>query len=119
MNSNTVFYRLKQIDFDGTYSYSNTVEVTGIVPNEFALKQNYPNPFNPSTKIEYQLPSEEKVSIRIFDILGNEVAQLVNEKIAAGVHTVEFDAANLPSGIYFYQISAGQYSQTKKLMLLK
>ncbi len=114
-----VYYRLKQIDFDGSYSYSNVVDADLNVPTDFSISQNYPNPFNPSTKIEFQLPQEENVSMKIYDILGNEVAQIINEKRVAGSYIVELDGSNLTSGIYFYHISAGKFSQTKKLMLLK
>jgi len=86
---------------------------------EFALNQNYPNPFNPSTIITYSIPNQEFVTIRVFDTLGKEIVELVNEEREAGLYSVEFNAENLPSGIYFYTISAGKYSATKKLLLMK
>lgn len=86
---------------------------------EFALNQNYPNPFNPSTTITYSIPNQEFVTIRVFDTLGKEIVELVNEEREAGLYSLEFNADNLPSGIYFYSISAGKYSATKKLLLMK
>ncbi|MFI5236918.1 MAG: T9SS type A sorting domain-containing protein [Ignavibacteriales bacterium] len=112
-------YRLKQIDFDGTFSYSNTVQVEIIAPSEFQLYQNYPNPFNPSTLISYQIPISSNVTLKIYDALGKEVAILVNENKPAGTYDVEFNASILPSGVYFYQIKADNFLQTKKMLLLK
>lgn len=95
--------------------------------NEFSLSPNYPNPFNPSTLISYRLPVIGFVTLKVFDILGREVATLVNEEKPAGEYEVEFNAASLPSrsgsaltsGIYFYQLKAGQYSETKKMVLIR
>lgn len=89
------------------------------IPNEFAISQNYPNPFNPSTKISYQLPEAEFTVIKVYDVLGKEVASLVNEYKAAGSHVIEFDASKLSSGLYLYKIEAGNFRQTKKMLLLK
>jgi len=89
------------------------------LPGKYALQQNYPNPFNPSTVIRYSLPAESRVSIKVYDLIGKEVSELVNNVEAAGVHEVNFNASNLPSGIYFYSLNAGNFSQTKKMMLLK
>jgi DNA-binding beta-propeller fold protein YncE len=111
-------YRLKQVDIDGSYEYSDIVEVE-FVPTEFALYQNYPNPFNPSTKIKYSLPQETAVTIKVFDILGEEVMTLVNEKQEAGTYEIDFDGGNLVSGIYVYQMQAGSFSNTKKMLLMK
>jgi len=111
-------YRLKQIDNDGKYEYSDEIEVE-IVPTEFALYQNYPNPFNPSTKIRYQLPQESKVIIKIYDILGSEVITLLNEKKEPGVYEVEFNAQHLSSGTYIYRIVADGFVETKKMVLMK
>jgi photosystem II stability/assembly factor-like uncharacterized protein len=94
-------------------------EATGEIPTRFSLSQNYPNPFNPSTVISYQIASAGKVSLKVYDILGREVATLVNSVKAAGNYTVTFIATNLPSGVYFYRLQAGTYSNTKKLLLLK
>ncbi|PID56320.1 MAG: peptidase S8 [Ignavibacteriae bacterium] len=117
-------YRLKQIDFDGKYSYSNVVEVNLGLPTEFSLKQNYPNPFNPSTVIEYTIPStgmeqSNQVILKVYDILGNEVATLVNKQQPAGNYKIKFNANNLSNGVYFYKLTSGNYTATKKLMLMK
>ncbi len=95
------------------------VENDGIKPTEFSLNQNYPNPFNPSTSIQYRVPSISNVSLKVYDILGNEVAILVNEEKPAGSYEVEFDAKALTSGIYFYKLQAGSFVETKKMSLLK
>ncbi|MDP3683791.1 MAG: T9SS type A sorting domain-containing protein, partial [Ignavibacteria bacterium] len=89
------------------------------VPDEFRLEQNYPNPFNPSTIIEYQLPSNAFVVLKVFDILGREVETLINEHQNEGNHFVQFNASDLLSGVYFYKIEAGTYYDTKKLLLLR
>jgi len=120
LNSGIYNYRLRQIDFNGNFAYHNLSNDVNIgIPEKYSLSQNYPNPFNPSTKINYDLPVDGKVSIRLFDISGKEVATIVNELKTAGYHTVQFNAANLPSGAYFYIINAGSFSDTKKLVLLK
>ena len=111
-------YRLKQIDNDGTYEYSDIVEVE-FVPTEFALFQNYPNPFNPTTKIKYSIPQESIVTIKVYDILGEEVATLLNEKQEAGTYDVDFDGRNLGSGIYLYKMEAETFSQIKKMLIIK
>jgi len=91
------------------------------IPSGFNLDQNFPNPFNPKTIINYELrvSSDELVSLKVFDVLGNEVAELVNEKQNVGSYSVEFDGGNLSSGIYFYTLQAGDFSQTKKMTLIK
>ena len=111
-------YRLKIIDFDGTFSYSNIVEADFQVPTTFSLQQNYPNPFNPSTTIKYSVPSTERVVIKVYGILGNEISVLVNEYKAAGNYEVNFNAQDLVSGVYFYRIKSGDFVQTKKMVLL-
>ncbi|MFH1527274.1 MAG: T9SS type A sorting domain-containing protein [Bacteroidota bacterium] len=95
------------------------VEPTSFVPDNYSLEQNYPNPFNPSTTITYSLQNSEVVTLRVFDILGCEVATLVNQYQSAGRHAVSFNAGNLPSGIYLYKIEAGSFQNIKKLMILK
>jgi len=85
----------------------------------YNLYQNYPNPFNPSTLIGYQLPASVFVTLKVFDVLGNEVETLAHERQNAGNHSVQFNASNLPSGVCFYKLQAGNYSTTKKLLLLK
>lgn len=87
--------------------------------NNFYLEQNYPNPFNPTTNIEFRISNFGFVSLKVYDVLGKEIVTLVNEEKPAGQYDVEFDASGLPSGIYFYRLTAGSYSATKKLVLLK
>ena len=109
----------------GEYIFADEIDVvTGIktkktLPQNFLLKQNYPNPFNPSTIINYQLPKISKVTLTVYDVLGKEVAKLVNQEQSAGTYKVNFDASHLSSGIYFYTLIAGDFVQTKKLVLLK
>ncbi len=128
-------YRLKQIDFDGSFEFSNTVEVEITAPTEFTLEQNYPNPFNPTTKIKYTVPSvtlrwqshrqaqsDILVSLKVFDVLGNEVATLVNETQQPGTYEIEFNvgqAISLSSGVYYYQLRVGGFVETKKMILLR
>ena len=112
-------YRLKQIDFDGTFEYSNIVEAEILPPGKFSLEQNFPNPFNPSTKISWQSPVNSHQTLKIYDVLGNEVAILVNEYRTAGKYEAEFNASNLSSGIYYYKITAGEFVQTRKMIILK
>jgi len=119
ITSGKYLYRLKQVDFDGTVEYSNEAEVTVTVPEKFELSQNYPNPFNPSTKIKYQIATSNPVSLKIYDVLGNEVASLINEVQPAGNYEVTFDARSLSSGTYFYKLQAGSFVKTKKMVLLK
>ena len=115
----TSYYRLKQIDFDGTTEYSNIIEVTFGAISEFALDQNYPNPFNPSTKINYSIKEKSNVELKIFDLLGSEIATLVNEEKSPGNYEVSFDASFLSSGVYLYTIKAGSFVQTRKMLLMK
>jgi hypothetical protein len=114
-----LYYRLKQIDFDGTFSYSNVVNVTYDMPGTFVLNQNFPNPFNPSTRITYFVPKESFVSIKVYDFLGREVKTLVNNFQTTGSHEIVFDASDMPSGTYFYTLVTDNYSSTKKMLLLK
>ena len=120
VTTGTYKYRLKQIDFDGSFEFSNEIEVeVDFTPKEFVLYQNYPNPFNPNTVISYQLPVTSNVTVKVYDVLGNEVATLVNEEKQPGVYEVVFDASSLASGIYLYKLLAGSFVQTKKMILLK
>jgi photosystem II stability/assembly factor-like uncharacterized protein len=128
-------YKLKQIDYDGTFEYSQIVEVEIPLVNEFSLSQNYPNPFNPTTKIKYQIPLSPPllkgeseaggfVTLKVYDLLGREVATLVNEEKPAGEYEIEFtvgqdSSPDIASGIYFYQLKAGEYFETRKMILLK
>lgn len=116
---NVFRYRLKQIDTDGKFEYSHTIEVNLESPSEFALEQNFPNPFNPVTKIEFSIPADNNVQISVYDVLGREVAILLNEFKRAGIHRIEFDAENLTSGIYFYRIVSGSFTGLKKMVLLR
>ena len=118
ITSSKLYYRLKQFDFDGSFEYSKILEVE-IAPSVFSLSQNYPNPFNPSTKISWQSPISSWQTLIVFDILGNEVATLVNEYKAAGKYDIEFDASGLNSGVYFYQLKIGSFIQTRKMILMK
>ena len=115
----TSYYRLKQIDFDGTIEYSNTIEVNYGSVSDFALEQNYPNPFNPSTKIKYSIKEKGNVELKIFDMLGSEIATLVNEEQTAGHYEVIFNASHLSSGVYLYTIKSGSFVQTRKMLLMK
>ena len=115
----TYSYRLKQIDFDGTFSYSKVVQANTNLLNTFELKQNYPNPFNPGSTISFSIPSSGLVSLKVYDALGKEVAVLLNEVKEAGSYNVNFNAENLSSGIYLYKIQSDIYTATKKMLLLK
>ena len=112
-------YRIKQIDFDGNFKYSNQIEVYFILITNFALLQNYPNPFNLTTTISYQVPYSNKVVIKVFDVLGSELAILVDEVKPSGIHEITFDASGLPSGLYIYHMTANDQSFTNKMMLAK
>lgn len=112
-------YRLKQIDFNGTFGYSKTIEAEIVNPENYELSQNFPNPFNPNTVIVYHLPIIGAVTLKVFDILGNEVATLVDEYKPAGSYEVEFNASGLSSGIYFYKLHSGSFIETKKMILLR
>ncbi len=125
--SGTVQYRLKQVDFDGQFEYSNIIEVNAGLPKTFALEQNYPNPFNPTTVIAYQLPVASEVKLEVYDVLGRKVMSLVNGRQDAGAYSYTLNAANLSSGVYFYRLQASAtngasnatFVQTKKMMLVK
>ncbi len=113
-------YRLKQVDYNGTFSYSNAIEVDITAPLQFELSQNYPNPFNPVTMINYQTAAPVNVNLTVFNMLGEEVTVLINNQfIEAGQHSVRFDGSNLASGTYIYRLTAGDFVQTKKMMLTK
>jgi len=98
---------------------TNTEEEINLQPKEFSLKQNYPNPFNPSTRIQYQVSSVSHINLKVYDVLGNEVATLVNEEKQVGSYEVDFDASQLSSGIYFYKLQAGSFLQIRKMILVK
>ncbi|RKY97245.1 MAG: hypothetical protein DRQ13_04905 [Ignavibacteriae bacterium] len=115
----TYYYRLRQVDFDGRSQYSDVVNVDFDVPKDFVLSQNYPNPFNPSTKITYALPNQSPVVIKVYDLTGQEVITLVDEVKEAGTYEINFDALNFSSGVYIYQMRAGDFSSVKKMSILK
>jgi hypothetical protein len=115
VETGTYFYRLKQIDFIGTYKYSDEIEVEVNGPLTFNLEQNYPNPFNPSTNIKYSVAKTGNVKLAVYNIVGEEVTVLVNGIVQAGFYETTFDASILPSGIYFYKLQAGSFVETKKM----
>ena len=114
------YYRLKQIDNDGAFEYSDIVKVVLEAPEYFELAQNFPNPFNPSTTIRYQVTTLSFVTIQIYDILGNEITTLVNEQKPAGKYEIDFTAkAGYDSGVYIYKLTAGNFVEVKKMILLR
>ncbi len=112
-------YRLKQVDINGSFEFSKQVEVDVLEPLNFSLDQNYPNPFNPTTTIKFNIAENSFVSLKVFDILGNEVADLLNETKDAGLYEINFNANNLSSGVYFYRLQAGSFTELRKMNLLK
>ncbi len=119
VSSGIYFYHLKQLDYNGSYQYSDEIEVEISQPKEFSLSQNFPNPFNPTTKIKYWISSDGNVTLTVYNMLGEKVAELVNKVINAGVYEVNFDASKLSSGVYYYRIKTGNYSTVKKMLLMK
>ncbi len=126
ITTGTYTYRLKQIDFDGTYEYSSVVEVeVDFNPKEYTLYQNYPNPFNPSTTIKYSLPFASNVKIIVYNMLGKTVSELINKVQESGYYEVNWNAGNNASGIYFYKIEAkstdgkNNYTSVKKMLMVK
>ena len=113
------WYRIKQIDFNGSSEYFGPIKVDNTDLISFKLWQNYPNPFNPATKIQYSINKNEFVSLKVYDVLGNEVAVLLNEEKDAGFHTALFDGTNLASGTYIYRLQAGENVLVKKMILMK
>jgi hypothetical protein len=124
ISAGTLEYRLKQIDFAGTFDYSNTIEIIISLPLQYSLSQNYPNPFNPATNISFSLKTYAKVTLIVYNVLGEEVTSLFNDDLNAGKHDIKFDASLLPSGIYFYTLDAKgkngeNFIASKKMILLK
>ncbi|HPI72987.1 MAG TPA: T9SS type A sorting domain-containing protein [bacterium] len=117
--SGKYYYRLKQIDTDGQVMLSDIKEINLAVPDRYELGQNFPNPFNPTTEIMFKVKEEGRVQLVVFDLLGREVATLVDGKLAAGIHKINFDGRSLPSGMYLYVMKAGSYHQVKKMALIK
>ena len=114
-----IYYRLKQLDYNGNFEFSSVAEVSVDMPITFALSQNYPNPFNPSTTIAYSVQEKSLVSIKVYDLTGQVVSTLVNEEKGAGTYEITFSAENLSSGVYFYKMTAGNFTAVKKLNILK
>jgi hypothetical protein len=112
-------FRIQSFNFSTEITTSNEFENENSTPDEFRLNQNYPNPFNPNTVISYQIPKTSDVSLKVFDMLGREVATLVNGRINAGQYEVTFDASKFSSGMYIYQLNAGKFSSTRKMLLIK
>ena len=112
-------YRLIQINSDNSFSILNTIKVEASQPEKYFLSQNYPNPFNPSTKIEFGISTKDHVILKIYDVLGKEVAVLINEEKSAGNYSVTFEPKDLPSGIYFYELQSGNFNQIKKMVLIR
>jgi hypothetical protein len=112
-------YRLKIIDNDGSFEFSNEINITVNAPVAYALSQNYPNPFNPSTLIQYQLPEKGFVTLKVYDAIGVEVETLVSEVKDAGIYEISFDASSLTTGVYFYTLSSGNFVKSNKMILLK
>jgi hypothetical protein len=113
-------YRLKQVDYNGAYEYHSLNSLIVIsVPGEFHVSQNYPNPSNPKCKIDYELPIDSKVSIKLYNILGEEVYKIIDTQQKAGYYSTEFDGSNLASGVYFYKITTQGFSAVKKMVLVK
>jgi hypothetical protein len=115
----SIYYRLKQVDYNGSVNYSDIVSVVIELPIEYALGQNYPNPFNPSTKIKFSVPQNGLVSIVVYDLTGQEVATLLNEVKEPGNYELDFTSAGLSSGVYFYKMTSNNFSQVKKMSILK
>ncbi|HRI46849.1 MAG TPA: T9SS type A sorting domain-containing protein, partial [Ignavibacteriaceae bacterium] len=118
LSSGKYSYRLKQIDTDGKYTYSEVVNVEiENIPTEYTLFQNYPNPFNPSTTIKFGLPEDSKVVLEVYNIIGEKVKTLINQEMSAGYHNVNFTGNELSTGIYIYRITANEFTSTKKFIL--
>ncbi|MBK7378979.1 MAG: T9SS type A sorting domain-containing protein [Ignavibacteriales bacterium] len=112
-------YRLKQIDNDGQFEYSKVIGVSFMKPSEFSLAQNYPNPFNPTTTIQFTLPRAGNVKLTLFNLLGQKIKTLINEYKESGVHTLNFNASDLNSGLYIYKLEANGLVKTRKMTLVK
>ena len=119
ISSKIYYYRLKQLNFNGTFEYSDVVEVDINAAAEFSLNQNYPNPFNPSTKISFTLPQNTNVKLSVFNMLGEKVGELLNEVKNAGTYDVSFNGSELTSGMYIYRLEAGEFTATRKMTLIK
>jgi hypothetical protein len=113
-------YRLKQIDYDGTFSYSKEIEVAAdLSPNEFVLNQNFPNPFNPLTTISFSLPVKAQVSLKVYNLIGEKVSEIVNQTLEKGTYNFNWEASAFKSGVYFYELRANDINLIKKMQLIK
>ena len=112
-------YRIKQIDFDGSFAYSNILEVNLTAPLDFVLNQNYPNPFNPSTSISFTLPQASFVKLSVYNQLGEKVDEIINENLNEGVYNYTWNASKFASGVYFYELTTNSFQSVKKMMLMK
>lgn len=120
LNSGIYNYRLKQVDYNGSFEYLNLSNAVAVgVPNKFSLAQNYPNPFNPTTTILYGVPNDGFVTMKIYDINGKEIKTLVNEPKTAGYYSTVFNASGLSSGVYFYKLTSGNFVIAKKMIIMK
>ncbi len=124
LSNGKYYYRLKQIDYDGSFTYSEVVEAEVSLPTVFALEQNYPNPFNPTTSIQFSLPVDAQLTISVYNLVGEKVAEIASGNFSTGSHNVTFDASRLTSGIYFYRLDATgingkTFSSVKKMTLMK
>ena len=118
-SAGTYSYRLKQIDNDGAYEFSKTIEVNFGSPIKIELTQNYPNPFNPSTTISFSLPESGNVILKIYNVIGKEIETLVEGYREAGIYTVNFNAEELASGMYIYSLRTNGFTETKKMLFMK
>jgi len=119
LQSGTYSYRLKQIDLDGTFEYSEEIEIEIALPSVFSLEQNYPNPFNPSTRIVYSIPEAGNVKLSVYNTVGEEVDVLINGFSQAGTFNITFNASALSAGVYLYKLQSGNSVQTRKMVLLR
>ena len=119
LNTGKYYYRLRQVDYNGTFEYSDVIQVEVVVPFDFALEQNYPNPFNPNTMIRFSVPQNSMVNIKVYNIVGQEVAEIVNDVKTSGRYEISFEANGLASGIYLVKMQAGDFTSTIKMTLLK
>jgi hypothetical protein len=112
-------YRLKQIDYDGTFDYSSELELEVGTPLTYSLEQNYPNPFNPITTMNFAIPVSGNVKLYIYNSLGERIESLVNGFLESGFHKVIWNASKYSSGVYFYELESGNYNSVKKMILIK
>ena len=112
-------YRIRQVDFNGAFEYSDEVTVSISNPADFELSQNYPNPFNPTTKIRFSIPADNHVKLTLYNLLGEKVKDIIDSNYKAGTHEVNLDASSLSSGVYLYKIESGNFVSIKKMMVMK